>query len=183
MGLTAPAADLAVRLADEGVPLRAIARACELPSEDLRIQLTEAVDAGRIVNLPREDWPPGCPKDQRALQLNRWLAKDKDLVDRAAVQVFRLTPMQAKLLLLMIRLTEVSRERVGMAGNLLSVHICGLRKQLKRFNIAIDTLWGGGYQLSAENRRKVTELLLRRAAVSQRRQRNGDDRLNMRSHP
>jgi len=180
MGLATPAADLAVRLADEGVPLRAIARACELPSEDLRIQLTEAVDAGRIVNLPREDWPPGCPKDQRALQLNRLTAKNKDLVDRAAVQVFRLTPTQAKLLLLMIRRTEISRERVGMDGNLLSVHICGLRKQLKLFNIAIDTLWGGGYQLSAENRRRVTELLL---ASAQRRQRKDNYRLNRRSYP
>jgi hypothetical protein len=171
MGLTALAADLAVRLADEGVPLRAIARACELPSEDLRIQLTEAVDAGRIVNLPKEDWPPGCPRDQRALQLNRLTARDKDLVDRAAVQVFRLTLTQAKLLLLMIQRAEVSRERVGMAGSLLSVHIHHLRKQLKRFNITIDTLWGEGYQLSAENRRKVTELLLQRAAApaSQRR--------------
>jgi DNA-binding winged helix-turn-helix (wHTH) protein len=180
MGLTAPTADLAVRLADEGVPLRAIARACELPSEDLRIQLTEAVDAGRIVNLPREDWPPGCPKDQRALQLNRLTAKDKDLVDRAAVQVFRLPPTQAKLLLLMLQRTEVSRQRVGMDGNLLSVHICGLRKRLKPFNIAVDTLWGEGYQLSAENRRKVTERLL---ASALRRRRNDDNRLNMRSHP
>ena len=180
MGLTAPAADLAVRLADEGVPLRAIARACELPSEDLRIRLTEAVDAGRIVNLPREDWPPGCPRDQRALQLNRLTAKDKDLVDRAVVQVFRLSLTQARLLLLMVQQAEVSRERVGMDGTLLSVHIHGLRKRLKPFNIAIDTLWGEGYQLSAENRRKITELLL---ASTQRRQRNDDDRLNMRSHP
>ena len=177
MGLAAPAANLAVRLADEGVPLRAIARACELPSEDLRIQLTEAVDAGRIVNLPREDWPPGCPRDQRALQLNRLAAKDKDLIDRAAMQVFRLTPTQARLLLLMIQRAEVSRERVGVD---LSVHIHHLRKRLKRFKIAIDTLWGEGYQLSAENQRKVTKLLL---ASTQRRQRKDDNRLNMRSHP
>jgi hypothetical protein len=138
------------------------------------------VDAGRIVSLPREDWPPGCPKDQRALQLNRRTAKDRGLVDQAAVQVFRLSLTQAKLLLLMIKQTEVSRERVGMAGSLLSVHIHCLRKRLKPFNIAIDTLRGEGYQLSAENRRKVTELL---SASAQRRRRNDDDRLNRRLHP
>ena len=63
--------DIAVRLADQGVPLRAIARAVRMPSSDLREQLHEALSDGRLLELPCDDWPPGCPKDQRALQISR----------------------------------------------------------------------------------------------------------------
>ena len=63
---------IAVRLADEGVPLRAIARATNTPSDQLRTKLREARDEGRLLDLPKEDWPPGFPRDQRALQLSVW---------------------------------------------------------------------------------------------------------------
>src|SRR3954465_15888923 len=69
MGYALPAVDFAIRLADEGVPLRAIARATKIPSEELRTALEEARDDGRLIELPRDDWPPGFPRDQRALQL------------------------------------------------------------------------------------------------------------------
>ena len=61
MGLTTPPIDLAIRLADEGVPLRAIARATAIPSEQLRDELYSAKINGLLIELPSEDWPPRAP--------------------------------------------------------------------------------------------------------------------------
>ena len=66
---------IAVRLADEGVPLRAIARATDIPSARLYETLTLAKMEGRLLELPRDDWPPGYPRDRRSLQLSRLVTK------------------------------------------------------------------------------------------------------------
>jgi DNA-binding response OmpR family regulator len=163
MGLTTPA-HIAVELAAEGVPLRAIARACGVSSEELRLQLTEAKDAGRILTLPCEDWPPGCPKDQRALRLNRLIANNQELAHQVLMRIFGVTQAQGRLLMALLQSAGVSRQRIEMDGNLLDVHVHHLRRRLKPFGVAIETLWGDGYQLSSNNRRKVTELVL--AAMS-----------------
>ena len=72
------AASIAVKLADEGVPLRAIARATAIPSATLYEVLIEARTEGRLLALPRDDWPPGCPRDQRSLQLSRLVSENPD---------------------------------------------------------------------------------------------------------
>ena len=63
--------DIALYLAIEGVPIRAIARATHIPSSELREKLLDAQSDGRLLELPHDDWPPGFPRDQRALQLCR----------------------------------------------------------------------------------------------------------------
>jgi hypothetical protein len=42
-------------LADEGVPIRAIARATRIPSSDLREKLAEARDIGDLLELPLDE--------------------------------------------------------------------------------------------------------------------------------
>ena len=161
MGSSTPA-HIAIQLANEGVPLRAIARACKLSAEELRLQLIEAKDAGHLVDLPREDWPP-CPRAKRALQLTRLMVNNRELAHQAVMQTFDLTLTQAKLLTLLLRRVEVSRRQlVEMSG--IDVHVHYLRRRLKPFGVAIETLWGDGYRLSPNNRRKVLELVL--AAMS-----------------
>ena len=49
---------IAVRLADEGVPLYAIARVLKSPAEYVREALYVAKGEGKILEMPREDWPP-----------------------------------------------------------------------------------------------------------------------------
>jgi hypothetical protein len=73
--LAPPMTDLALNLAAEGVPLRAIARATDTPSDVVRQQLAEAHACGRLFDLPKEDWPVGVPREQRALQLSRRTAR------------------------------------------------------------------------------------------------------------
>jgi hypothetical protein len=166
MGLATPPMDvLAVRLADEGVPLRAIARATSVAAEDIREQLYKAKYDGRLVALPSEDWPPGFPRDQRALELSRLMSKNQRLMQQKVAELFHLTPTETKLLLALVELTMLPRERDDMSCNTLYVHICRLQSKLKVFGVMIDRVWGWGYRLQGRNQDIVTSLILRRVAA------------------
>ena len=104
--------DIAIRLADEGVPLRAIARAIRIPSTTLREQLHEARSAGRLLDLPRDDWPPGFPRDQRALQLSRMVMANRDQLLVAMQQLFHLPPIGTNLLLVLMQHPVLLKERM-----------------------------------------------------------------------
>ena len=160
MGYALPAVDFAIRLADEGVPLRAIARATKIPSDELRISLEEAKDDGRLIELPREDWPPGFPRDQRALQLSRMLSEDQHALVFNVQKIFHFSPAEASLLLALVQNVQVSKTRNDMAYKSIDVYICRMRKTLEPFEIKINTLWGYGYQIAMRDRRKVMDLIL-----------------------
>jgi hypothetical protein len=160
MGYALPAVDFAIRLADEGVPLRAIARATKIPSEQLRITLEEAIDDGRLIELPREDWPPGFPRDQRALQLSRMLSEDQHALVFNVQKIFHFSPAEAALLLALVQNVQVSKTRNDMAYKSIDVYICRMRKALEPFQIEIKTLWGYGYQIQMPDRRKIMDLIL-----------------------
>jgi Transcriptional regulatory protein, C terminal len=151
-----------VRLADEGVPLRAIARAVKIPSEDLRDQLYRAKDEGKLLSLPREDWPPGFPRDQRALQLSRMVSDNREAMLLAMQQVFGLTSTEVGLLVALLQNTSLAKQRDDMSTKAVDVHICRIRAHLKPFSIDIETIWGHGYQLSPDNRRRMMDMILAR---------------------
>jgi two-component system, cell cycle response regulator CtrA len=165
--------DIAVRLADEGVPLRAIARAVRMPSSDLREQLHEALSDGRLLELPCDDWPPGCPKDQRALQISRTVRENREAL--VAMQLFSLPPSGARVLVKLLETERTSREVLHVALSrtsdpvseikIVDVAICSMRKRLKKFGIEIVTLWAYGFQLSTAHRRRALDLLPRHAAA------------------
>ena len=157
--------EVVVRLADEGVPLRAIARATHLPSETVRKELYTAKSDGRLSYLPREDWPPGCPREERALRLSRLVIEDRAGISHAIAKVFDLTSTEARLLLLMVQCARIDIGAIDMTDGLLKVHIHNLRKRLKPFDIIVETLWGNGYQLSVDDRRRVTSLVLAHVAA------------------
>lgn len=161
MGLATPPMDFVIRLADEGVPLRAIARAVEVPSEDLRVQLHEACNDGRLVELPRDDWPPGFPRDERALQLSRLTSTNRHGVQHAVAALFKLTASETKLLLALVQADMVYHERYDLNGKVMPVHIHAIRQKLKPFGISISTMWGYGYQLLAKDRQRAADIILR----------------------
>jgi hypothetical protein len=166
MGLHgAPPIDYAVRLADEGVPLRAIARACCIPSDDLRQVLWEAKNDGRLIALPLDEWPPGFPREI-VLEAS-WI--DRDLMLRRSMQQFRITATQARLLLALLQRTMVPRTRLDVGGKAMDVHVHALRKALKDLGVKLETLWGYGYKLSGPDRRKVTKLILQHVAAARKR--------------
>ena len=152
--------DIAVRLADEGVPLRVIARTLHTPSDAIRQQLRAAHDDGQLVALPKEDWPPGFPRDQRALQLSRMVVEDKAAVVLALQRIFHLTATETSLFMLLLTNTTVPKQRINMVHRTIDVHIYNIRRRLAPFGIMIATLWGYGYQLSTESRQRIMDLLL-----------------------
>jgi hypothetical protein len=111
----------------EGVPLHAIARATKIPSSDLREQLIHAQHDGRLLELPRNDWSSGFPRDQRALQLSRLMVEDKTALHIVVREAFGISPAQARILLLMIQSSTLCREAMD---NSLTVQVFFLRKRL-----------------------------------------------------
>ncbi len=152
--------EIAIRLADEGVPLGAIARSVRIPSEDLREHLAAARDDGRLLELPRADWPPGYPREERATELSRLKAADRGALVAAAKQVFDLTGGEVELLLAMLQSPVLKRD--AATSNVTGVRIHRIRKSLAAFGLTITTLWGCGYRLSDPDRRRAMELIMGR---------------------
>jgi hypothetical protein len=159
--------DIAIRLADEGVPLRAIARAIKQPSNLVRERLRRAQETGRLLDLPRDDWPPGFPRDQRALQLSRLVTENRDLFFMAIQQLFGLSPTEIGLLLSLVQQPSLLRDRATdtMTPQTVYVHVCRIRQRLAPHGIEIKTSWGHGYHFSPGGRRKVMKLILRQVAA------------------
>jgi len=160
--------DIAIRLADEGVPLRAIARAIKLSSDIVRERLRIPQAAGKLLDLPRDDWPPGFPRDQRALQLSRLVSENRDRLFVAMQEVFHLTPTEISLLLVLLQYPTLLRERLAgtMTGVSIGVHICSIRKRLEPFGIKVSTLWGYGYQFLPEDRRKLMDIIFHKVETA-----------------
>ena len=163
-----PIMDLPIRLADEGVPLRAIARATGMPSAELRNRLQRARADGRLLELPREDWPPGFPRDQRALQLARMYAQNRRALHLNVQKGFRLTPTQATLLLALLQYPHVSKAHLPMSGRCADVHMWALRRRLDPLGLRIETIWGHGFQLAPGCRRRAMDMVLSGIAANTR---------------
>jgi DNA-binding winged helix-turn-helix (wHTH) protein len=162
--------NVAVRLADEGVPIAAICRATRVPQREVRDVLAEALQLGRILSIPRDDWPAGTRREERvpdAIPLT--LARDDICI--AAQRTFRLTQTQSILFTVLMRRPQVMRqalhaciqrpersEQTDMKN--LDVQIYHMRRKLGRHGIDIITLWGSGYYIAPESKRKAVELML-----------------------
>lgn len=152
--------EIAVRLADEGVPLRAIARAVRIPSDELREHLASARAAGFLVDLPKEDWPPGFPRDQRALQLSRLVSQNRNALYMAVRHLFRFTPLEFQLFLLLVQNDFMMKARIEKAARTIDVHVCRIRRRLKPHALSIRTFYGYGYQMPLDDRKRAFDMIL-----------------------
>lgn len=162
---------VAVALADEGIPVRAIARALHVPSSDLYELLKEAIAAGTIVELPKDDWPPGTTRQQRSISNG---VPPDDAVKCACARFFKCSPLEAVMLAAMLKRNEVTKQQLhhiieqNRPGDpareqtdikMVDVMICKLRKKLKPHKIEVETMWGTGYLISAPDRAHGLKLL------------------------
>jgi len=167
----------AVRLADEGVPVRAIARALNAPSADVRAALTDALRLGLITEIPKDDWPAGMARSSHLPMINGEQRSEAEML-LSAQRVLGLTPLEANFVVVLLKRDEVDRktlhrvvEHQRMVRNtrpndleptnekIVDVVICKLRKKLSTHEIEITTLWGSGYYMPEDSRRRVTELV------------------------
>ena len=171
-----PEAPIAVRLANEGVPVRAIARSLLHPSENVRLAIQEAIDVGTITSMPRDDWQAGVPRGSR---LPSFMIGKSDASQLAACQrALKITPLEASFMLVLMKRDEadkatlhhvVEAQRMSRANQpgdpdetdpkIVDVVICHMRRKLKPKNIRIATLWGHGYFLEASGRKIVEDLI------------------------
>lgn len=185
---------IAIRLANEGIPVNVIARGLEVPAADVRLSLDEALASGRIAEMPAVDWPPTARRADH-LPPHIAAARDADLVT-AFMRVFKLTKLMANFMLVMLKREQVDKTtlhrviesmRASRANRpdsaeetnpkMVDVMICNLRKKLRPFGVEIETLWGRGYSLESPMRQRILDILDRsstRAAANDNQTRSSD---------
>lgn len=163
-----------VRLADEQVPVRAIARGTKLPADDVREAIHDAVATGRILRSPRDDWHPHAkgelPPATTAAQMD-----DGDLVTKCQ-RVYKVPPLAASFLALLMRRSEVPKEILHQRiearrknhkndptdPKMVDVIICKLRRQVGMstdWALDIKTLWGAGYYMEPDMRKRAQKFI------------------------
>ena len=163
---------MAVRLADEGIPVRAIARGLKIPSADLYDILNHALIDGKIVELPKDDWPAGSSRAQRAVFAGTIL-ENEDTLRSLCVRLFKATRQQAAVIAIMLKRTELTKAQIHTIlqenrptssrdptdQKMVDVVIFHIRKKLMPHGIAIETVWGTGYLISPKDRENTIKLL------------------------
>lgn len=165
---------VAVRLADEGIPIRAIARATHIPSEEIYEALRDAIAQGSIIEMPRDDWPPGSGRGNRSVFNGTPLEHEHEL-KCACARFFKASPLEAAMIAVMLRRNQVTKEQLHAVieanrpsanhrdttePKMVDVMICKMRKKLLVHNLKIETMWGLGYLIPAADRERAIALLM-----------------------
>lgn len=161
--------NLMIRLAGEGVPVAALARAFQIGQREVSVVLKEAVGAGTLGALPPKDWEGGVATGKRTLTET----VDLEAVERDAQQIrlaLRLTRNEARMLALLVarRNCTTAALHIAISGQhskmqIVKVTMCNLREKLKAdertASIEIVTLFGYGYRLGDAGRRALRDLI------------------------
>ena len=171
--MTPAAARVIVGLAIEGVPVRAIARATCRPAEDVIELLEVARENGEIVVLPRSDWPPGTPRDNRIQTAVAVRLEDLEAFRVPLQRTFDLTPMQARFLAVLVCRREASRETmhrmIGSTGEVSTVKAVAhyVRRSLARHGFAFEHIREHGWAMSRATAEQIL-LSVKRARAEAR---------------
>ncbi len=168
---------LIVTAANEGLPIAVMARIFAIPFADVEITLKEALDEGRVLTMPRADWPSAGGASTRAPSVPRL---SRDQVELAASTQFKLTKLEAAFLGALLQYDHTEKERLyGIAEQqrqrrqtrvirdeptdprIVDVMICKLRKKLRTYDPAfvIGTTWGRGYSIDAPVKKSMLDVL------------------------
>jgi len=168
--------DIAVRLAAENVPVNVVARGLSIPAKDVRAALECALETGGITEMPAPDWPPTA---RRADHLPAAVAAARDVdLTISCMRTFKITKLMASFLIVLLKREEADKavlhrvieaqraSRTSRPDNteetdpkMVDVIICNLRKKLKPYGLIIQTLWGHGYFIDLDGRRKALAMI------------------------
>lgn len=172
---------VAVAFARQGVAIETISRALVVGDVQVMSSCRRAIAEGDLLAMP----PEKSSDTRGALQVEIAHLRDElekktellretrraqefDLMDFAGVAA--LTPRESRLLAALVRYGRVTKDRLFHAvyGNLLTqdqpcpkiidVFVCKIRHKLRPHGIEIETVWGYGYSLNAENAAKIRAL-------------------------
>ena len=147
-----------VRLADEGVPIKALVRVFRRPFDEVERLLKEAKDDGRIIDLPAPDWPSGARRDERVPTVV--VARGRPSLDfiLAVRRTFSLSATPATMLAELIWRGRASKAHLHEVieseaePKIIDIFICKIRGKLAPFQLGIETVWGWGYALEDDVR-------------------------------
>ena len=169
-------ADAATNMANEGIPVAAIARVLLISYGYVTDMLHEALLQGHIAEMPRSDWPPGVRIRERIPTIPVTRKTSNAEIEIVCRKLFKLTNLEAGFIVLLLksehttkgklhhvietqRLQRASRpENMEMTDEkMVDVMICKLRKKLKLIDAAflITTVWGGGYYIEVPVKEKI----------------------------
>lgn len=164
--------EVIVALADEGVPVRVIARAARVPGEDVYEMLHEAIANGTIIELPKDDWPPRGRRADRQPGWQAILQMDDVALRLGCASVFHMSPTQSAVFTAFLKRPTLTKEQVHHAIEaardpakketdikMVDVIVYHVRKRLKTLGMELKTLWGSGYAISEEDRGKALAML------------------------
>jgi DNA-binding response OmpR family regulator len=171
--------DAMIQLADEGVPVRAIARSTHTPSDEVYEVLKDALVEGKLIELPQNDWPPGSLRRSRRQADQSILNFTDEQLSIACHEFFKMTRLQAAVFVAILRRPEITKDQVHTAieatraansdptdQKMIDVVICHIRKCLTDHagkggyqKVQLKTIWGQGYALPRLEREKVLALL------------------------
>lgn len=153
----------AIRLAAEGVPVAAIARALLKKEREVDLILRDAQRQGLIRKIPKQDWPDGSRLDSRTPAIPP--IPMADILDLAVrLQAFHgFSGGESRFLAAVIEM-EIALDPVlidvvdsGSASfSIIKVYAHRVRKRARNlFGVDLITIWGIGYRLSPEDREAV----------------------------
>jgi DNA-binding response OmpR family regulator len=163
--------EVAINLAHEGVPVRAIARSTKTPGEEIYEILKAAVEDGRLIEIPKDDWPHGSRRERTPAEA-AVLGLDEVALQMTCSAYFRLTRLQSAVFTSLIRRPTVTKEQLHQAIEnnrlanqdptdlkMVDVVICHIRKKIKSMGLEVGTIWGIGYSMRPDHRATVMELV------------------------
>jgi Transcriptional regulatory protein, C terminal len=167
----APPRDAIIRLADEGIPVRAIARGLKVPADEVYPLLRGALREGYLVEMPKDDWPIGSSRSARTV-FNDTPLENEDALKVACALLFKATRLEAAILAVLIKRNEVTKRQLHAVieqtrdtgrdetdPKMIDVVICHLRKKLGKHTITIQTVWGIGYLMPLKDRERAIAML------------------------
>lgn len=165
---------LVVRLADEGVPVAAIARVTKRPFDDVALIIDAACASSTIASRPPPDWPHGqtryVPTSSEVHARNRDGLRSLDQAAAMVPFAFRLTGKETCVLGALILRPELSTKNFlhnavygldvdgGAEPKIIDVFICKIRNKLRAFRVEIGTIWGRGYCLDAKSLAEIVRI-------------------------
>lgn len=157
---------VAVRMADEGIPIAAIARVLKRRFDDVESTLKEAIEASELIDLPRSEWSRSVTKAEREPERVRRPVSESIINDMMVV--IGVSAQLARVLAVLLRRDVAMKPTIIAAlyqyegavnPKIVDVLICHLRKKLRPLDINIETVWGRGYRLDRENRQRLLDYI------------------------
>ena len=168
-------ADAATNMANEGIPVAAIARVLLISYGYVTDMLHEALLQGHIAEMPRSDWPPGVRIREHIPTIPVTRKTSNAEIEIVCRKLFKLTNLEAGFVVLLLKVEHATKEklhnvietqraaRASRPDNMemtdqkmVDVIICKLRKKLKVIDpeFIISTVWAGGYYIDPSVKEK-----------------------------